>query len=50
LIDPQGNKPVWLVEWNLVVQNNTVEYEALIQGLKKAMDFGIKEIIVLWRF
>ena len=26
--------------------NNTVEYEALIQGLKKAIDLGIKELIV----
>jgi len=25
--------------------NNTVEYEALIQGLKKAIDLDIKELI-----
>ena len=25
--------------------NNTVEYEALIQGLKKAIDLNIKELI-----
>ena len=46
LIDPQGNKICMACRMEFSCTNTTVEYEALIQGLKKAMDLGIKEIIV----
>ena len=46
LVDPQGNKTCIACRMEFSCTNNTVEYEALIQGLKKAIDLGIKELIV----
>ena len=46
LVDPQGNKTYIACRLEFNCTNNTVEYEALIQGLKKAIDLGIKELIV----
>ena len=38
LVDPQGNKTCIACRMEFNCTNNTVEYEALIQGLKKAID------------
>ena len=46
LVEPQGNKTCIACRMEFSCTNNTVEYEALIQGLKKAIDLGIKELIV----
>ena len=46
LVDPQGNKTYIACRMEVNCTNNTIEYEALIQGLKKAIDLGIKELIV----
>ena len=46
LVDPQGNKTCIACRLEFNCTKNTVEYEALIQGLKKAIDLGIKELIV----
>ena len=45
LIDPQGNKTCIACRLEFNCTNNTVEYEALIQGLKKAIDLDIKVLI-----
>ena len=45
LVDPQGNKTCIACRMEFNCTNNTVEYEALIQGLKKAIDLDIKELI-----
>ena len=45
LIDPQGNTTCIACRLEFNCTNNTVEYEALIQGLKKAIDLDIKVLI-----
>ena len=45
LIDPQENKTFIDFRMEFNCTNNTVEYESLIQGLKKAIDLDIKELI-----
>ena len=45
LVDPQGNKTCIACRMEFNCTNNTMEYEALIQGLKKAIDLDIKELI-----
>ena len=45
LIDPQGNKTCIACRLEFNCTNNTVEYEALIQGLKKTIDLDIKVLI-----
>ena len=45
LINPQGNKTCIACRLQFNCTNNTVEYEALIQGLKKAIDLDIKVLI-----
>ena len=45
LIDPKGNKTCIACRLEFNCTNNIVEYEALIQGLKKAIDLDIKVII-----
>ena len=45
LIDPKGNKTCIACRLEINCTNNTVEYEALIQGLKKAIDLDIKVLI-----
>jgi ribonuclease HI len=46
LIDPKGKQN--FLSWKLEFQctNNTVEYEALVQGIKKSIDLNIKELKV----
>ena len=45
LIDPKGNKTCIACRLEFNSTNNTVEYEALIQGLKKAIDLDIKLLV-----
>ena len=45
LIDPKGNKTCIACRLEFNCTNNTMEYEALIQGLKKAIDLDIKVLI-----
>ena len=45
LIDPKGNKTCITCRLEFNCTNNTVEYEALIQGLKKAIDLDIKLLV-----
>ena len=45
LIDPKGNKTCIACRLEFNCTNNTMEYEALIQGLKNAIDLDIKVII-----
>ena len=45
LIDPKGNKTCIACRLEFNCTNNTVEYEALIQGLKKAIDLDIKVLV-----
>ena len=41
LLDPAGNKLMLSYRLKFLYTNNTAEYEALIQGLKKALELGI---------
>ena len=45
LVDPQGNKTCIACRIEFNCTNNTMEYESLIQGLKKAIDLDIKVLI-----
>ena len=45
LIDPKGNKTCISCRLESNCTNNNVEYEALIQGLKKAIDLDIKVLV-----
>jgi hypothetical protein len=46
LIDPKGKRHFMSCRLEFECTNNIVEYEALVQGLKKAMDLNIKELKV----
>jgi ribonuclease HI len=46
LIDPKGKQNFLSCRLEFECTNNTVEYEALVQGLKKAIDLNIKELKV----
>jgi ribonuclease HI len=46
LIDPAGNKTFIACRLEFECTNNTVEYEALLQGLKKALDMDVRNLIV----
>ena len=46
LIDPHGNKTMIACRLEFECTNNVAEYEALIQGLRKALDLKIKCIEV----
>jgi hypothetical protein len=46
LIDPTGNKTFIACRLEFECTNNTVEYEALLQGLRKALDMDVKNLIV----
>ena len=45
LIDPKGNKICIACRHEFNCTNNTIEYEALIQGLKKPIDLDIKVLV-----
>ena len=44
LIDPKGIKIMITCRLEFECTNNMVEYEALVQGLRKAIDMGAKAI------
>jgi ribonuclease HI len=44
LIDPKGKRSFLSCRLEFECTNNTIEYEALVQGLKKAIDLNIKEL------
>ena len=46
LIDPAGNKTLIACRLEFECTNNIDEYEALLQGLRKALDLKIKNLIV----
>jgi ribonuclease HI len=46
LIDQKGKHHLLSCRLEFECTNNTAEYEALVQGLKKAIDLGIKELKV----
>jgi ribonuclease HI len=46
LIDPKGNKTFIACRLEFDCTNNIAEYEALLQGLKKAIDLDIKSLVV----
>jgi hypothetical protein len=46
LIDPKGKRHFLSCRLEFECTNNTIEYEALVQGLKKSIDLNIKELKV----
>jgi hypothetical protein len=46
LIDPAGNKTFIACRLEFECTNNTVEYEALLQGLRKALDMDVQNLMV----
>jgi ribonuclease HI len=46
LIDPIGNKTCIAYRLEFECNNNTVEYEALLQGLKKDLDMEVQNLMV----
>lgn len=46
LIDPMKNKTLIACSLEFECTNNIMKYEALIQGLKKAIDLGVKGLQV----
>ena len=46
LIDPERNKHFLSCKLEFECTNNIVEYEALIQGLKKAIEFKVRNLKV----
>jgi ribonuclease HI len=43
-ISPMGERMEYLVRLHFRVSNNTAEYEALINGLRIAVELGIKRL------
>jgi ribonuclease HI len=46
LIDPAGNKTLIAFRLEFECTNNTTEYEALLQGLRKALDLNTQNLTV----
>jgi ribonuclease HI len=46
LIDPTGNKTLIAFQLEFECTNNTAEYEALLQGLRKALDLRVQKLMV----
>jgi ribonuclease HI len=46
IIDPTGNKTLLTCRLEFECTNNVAEYEALLQGLRKALDMRIQNLIV----
>jgi ribonuclease HI len=46
IIDPIGNKTLIACRLEFECTNNTAEYEALLQGLRKALDMNIQNLTV----
>jgi hypothetical protein len=50
IIDPVGNKTLMACRLEFECTNNTTEYEALLQGLRKALDMNIQNLTVFGDF
>ena len=50
LIDPEKNKHFLSCRLEFECTNNKAEYEALVQGLKKAIELKVKKSESIWRF
>ena len=46
LIDPKGNKTFIACRFEFECTNNTTKYESLLQGLKKALDLDVQNLVV----
>jgi ribonuclease HI len=46
IIDPAGNKTLMACRLEFECTNNIAEYEALLQGLRKALDMNIQNLVV----
>jgi hypothetical protein len=46
IIDPVGNKTLMACRLEFECTNNTAEYEALLQGLRKELDMNIQNLVV----
>jgi ribonuclease HI len=46
LIDPKGNKTFISCRLEFYCTNNTVKYEAILQGLKKTIDLDVQCLVV----
>jgi ribonuclease HI len=46
IINPTGNKTMIACRLEFECTNNTAEYEALLQGLRKALDMNIQNLVV----
>jgi hypothetical protein len=46
IIDPAGNKTLLACRLEFECNNNVAEYEALLQGLRKALDMHIQNLVV----
>ena len=46
MIDPEKNKHFLSCRLEFECTNNTIEYEALVQGLKKVVELNVKKIKV----
>ena len=50
LIDPNGNKVLFSCHLEFECTSNAIEYEALIQGLRKVVDLEVKHLLVFGDF
>ena len=50
LLDRVGNKLMISCRLEFIFTNNTAEYEALIQGPKKALDLNVKVLIAFGNY
>jgi ribonuclease HI len=50
IIDPVGNKTLLACRLEFECTNNVAEYEALLQGLRKALDLRIQNLVVFGDF
>ena len=48
MIDPRKNKHFLACRLDFECTNNTAEYEALVQGIRKAIEFKVKNLKVFW--
>ena len=46
MVNPKKNKTLVACRLEFECTNNVAEYEALIQGLKKSIDLGVKDLKV----
>jgi hypothetical protein len=46
IIDPEGDHTLMTCRLEFECTNNTAEYEALLQGLRKSLDMNIQNLVV----